>query len=277
MKSGTTERTRKQVVVVVRGPAAFFFHPGDRLVVEDFPSAMGPVNMTYTTRWLNKGDDIVLPGHLWIDIRGQANTLEDALVVFGNAASGLLPIFSLGANAAVDEPEIEVGFDNTPGATERDYFQCYLPPETEIIRAVRKIKVEPTVALLKAVITHREADRLLRGANQYRLALDSWRLGRESLALAHLWMALEAITKTKLRDMCESRKLTETGLASSLGIAQDKLDSVIRRDFLLQGDVECYKKGKQASDGFEHGFLEYDKMREHSEVVAQSLVTGWTP
>ncbi len=273
MKSGTTERTRKRFVVVVRGPAAFFFHPDDRLIVEDFPSAMGPVNIAYTTRWLKKGDDIILPGHLWIEIRGHATTLEDALVAFGNAALSLLPIFSLSANAAVDEPEIELGFDNTPGATERDYFQCYLPPETEMLHVVRRIKVEPTVALLKAVTTHPEAERLLRGANQYRLALDSWRLGRESLALAHLWMALEAITKTKLRAICESRKITEIGLASSLGIIQDKLDSVIRRDFLLQGDIECYKKGKQASDGFEHGFLEYDKIREHSKEIRHRMAS----
>ncbi len=273
MKSGIPQSTRNQFVVVVRGPAAFFLHPDDRLVVEDFPSAIGPVNMTYTTRWLNKGDDIVLPGHLWIDIRGHGTILEDALVAFGNAALSLLPILSLSANAAVGEPEIELGFDHTPGAIERDYFQCYLPPETEILHAVRRVKVGPTVAVLKAVITHPHAERLMRGVNQYRLALDSWRLGRESLALAHLWMALEAITKTKLKAMCESRKITETELASSLGITRTELDSVIRKDFLLHGDIECYKKGKQASDGFEHGFLEYDKMREHSKEIRHRMAS----
>src|SRR5260370_35854736 len=108
MKSRTTERTRKQFVVVVRGPAAFFFDTDDRLVVEDFPSAMGPVNIVYTTRWLKKEDDIILPVHLWIEIRGHATTLEDALVAFGNAALSFLLIFSLSANAAVDEPEIEL-------------------------------------------------------------------------------------------------------------------------------------------------------------------------
>jgi hypothetical protein len=90
-------------------------------------------------------------------------------------------------------------------------------------------------------------------------------------------MALEAITKTKLRAICESRKVTETELARSLQINRNQLDAIIRKDFLLRGDEGCYKKGKEASDGFEHGFLGYDKMREHSKEIRHRMANYLRP
>jgi hypothetical protein len=81
-------------------------------------------------------------------------------------------------------------------------------------------------------------------------------------------MAIEALTKAKIRFECTTRGLSsEEELANTLGVETNQLDSAIRRDFILYGDEECYKKSKQASDGFEHGFLGYDKIRELSKDV----------
>ncbi len=273
MKSDSTpkqENTKRQFVIVMRGPSAVFFHADDKLVVREFPSARGPVNMVYRTRMLDRGG-VDIPGHLWIDIRGHASSLDEALTPFANAGLGLLPIMSLSANAAIGEPEVEIGYENTLGITEREYFQSYVSPERDVLYVGRRIKVEATVALLKALDTHPERERLLRGANQYGLALETWRLGRESLSLAHLWMALEAITKAKLRVVCAARSVTEAKLADDLGVDRTELDGTIRKAFLLKGDEECYKKGKEASDGFEHGFTRYDKIREHSKEIRHRM------
>jgi hypothetical protein len=116
-------------------------------------------------------------------------------VPFANASLSVLPVLGLSANAAIGEPEIELGFENTAGITERSYFQSYIPPERDNLYAARSIDVSATVALLRALGAHPDSERLLRGANQYRIALQSWRLGRETLSLAHLWMAVEALTK----------------------------------------------------------------------------------
>jgi hypothetical protein len=38
----------------------------------------------------------------------------------------------------------------------------------------------------------------------------------------------------------------------------------VRRRLLFRGDKECYNKAKLASDGFEHGFLDFTKIHTHA-------------
>jgi hypothetical protein len=45
----------------------------------------------------------------------------------------------------------------------------------------------------------------------------------------------------------------------------------VRKDLLLDGDAECYDKCRQASDGFEHGFLGYDEIRELSKDIRHRM------
>ena len=45
---------------------------------------------------------------------------------------------------------------------------------------------------MEKMAKHPEIRRLTRAVGQYALALDNWRLGKETLALAHLWMGMEA-------------------------------------------------------------------------------------
>ncbi len=101
------------------------------------------------------------------------------------------------------------------------------------------------------------------------------------LSNAHLWMSLEAITEAKIRAECDTRGLTnKKELAQSLGIDVterkylDILNATIRKDFILKGDDECYRKAKDASDGFEHGFLGYDEIRELSKDI-RHLMAGY--
>jgi len=185
----------------------------------------------------------------------------------------MLPILALCTNAAVGEPEIELGFENTPRTTERDYFQCYVPPETDIIHNMRLVKVKQTACVIEALAKHRDGERLRRGANQYRLALDSWRLGRDAIALAHLWMALEAITEVKIRTEMSNRNLqTKEELAESLGVKEPReLGPIVRKNIILEGDIECYKKGREASDGFEHGYLDFSKVIENARDVRHRM------
>ncbi|GAG03289.1 unnamed protein product, partial [marine sediment metagenome] len=185
--------------------------------------------MAYTSRWLNRGANVNFPGHLRVEVTGNGPSLEEVLVPFANGGLAMLPVLALCANAAVGEPEVELGFENTPEITERDYFQCYVPSETDIIHICRHIKVDQTVSVIRALAKHSESERLRRGINQYRLALDSWRLGRETLALTHLWMALEAITKVKIRMECSARGLSsQKELADSLDVQLKQLDATVR-------------------------------------------------
>jgi len=266
--------TKKQFKVVMRGPSAVLFQQGQKLLIENFPSSIGPVNIVYTSRWLKRAKELRVPGNLWIEIRGNGSTLEDVLNAFTNAGLAVLPIMSLSTNAAIGYPELELGFDCTPGVTERDYFQSYIPPESSIVYLGRFINREATVALLDTLSAHPDAERLRRGANQYRLALDYWKFGQATLSLAHLWMSLEAITKAKIRAECNARGLqNEQELAKSLGVELTELDPTVRKDLILKGDDECYRKAREASEGFEHGFLGYEKIRELSKDVRHRMAS----
>ena len=85
-------------------------------------------------------------------------------------------------------------------------------------------------------------------------------------------MAVEALTKAQIRVECIARELTKPEeLAKSLGIEIKDLDRTIRRDFLLQGDDECYRNAKKASDGFEHGFLGFDEVMELAQDIRDRM------
>jgi len=232
------------------------------------------VDIVYRTRWLERGNGITVPGHLWIEISGPAPTLKEALVPFANAGLSMLPLLSLSANAAIAEPEIELAYDNTEGKTERDFFQVHLAAETSEVHMARHVNTKATTAIIHSLIQHPEGERLRRAATQYRLSLGHWRLGRETLGLAHLWMAIEALTKAKIRMEQGSLGLkNQEELAEALGIEVKNLDVHVRKEILLGGDDECYRKAKKASDGLEHGFLSYDKISQFAGDVRHRMAT----
>ena len=80
-RTGTSE----EFVVVMRGPSAAMLKPDEELSVRDVPSAIGPVNIVYTTRYLSRTPDVTMPGQLWIEIRGNARTLTEALEPLGGS------------------------------------------------------------------------------------------------------------------------------------------------------------------------------------------------
>lgn len=252
---------QRTFVVVVRAPAAVAFERDVELQISKYASTLGPVEVVCTTRYLGTQPEVALPGDLSVEVRGPAQSLNEALEPFANAALGVLPLLALSANAAVGEAEIEFGYEDTPGVTERDYFQSYIPGERGVLRSGRRLDVPATVELVRALGRSPDQERILRAANQYRMALGSWRLGRETLSLAPLWMAVEALTKAKVRAELASRGLGEQAdLAASMGVDLRELDGAVRRDLILQGDEEAYRKAKKASNGFEHGFLDYGKI-----------------
>lgn len=245
--------------VVMRGPSALVFQERNGLRIDGFPTAAGPVSIVYTSRWINNSEGVRIPGDVWIEVSGHGENLDEVLTRFANAGISVLPVLSLTFNAAIHEPDIEIGFESTAGAQEREYFQSYLSPERTIAHVSRLARADLALSVAQAVFKHLDAQRLLRAANQYRLALESWKLGRESLSIAHLWMAIEALTKVQMREsMAETGATTPQDLAERLCVNLKQLDATLRRDHILNGNGDCYKRAKEASDGFEHGFLGYD-------------------
>ena len=262
----------REFTVISRGPSAAIFAQGEELVVSNVPSAFGPVTATYRTRWLQSPEGVLMPGNLWIEVRGRGSCLEDVLAPFANAGLFALPPMSLCSNAAIANPELEVAFESTPGAKEREYFQSYVAPELPTVWQVRRIPISLFRAVYESLTSNDEVERLFRAAEQYRVALDSWKMGLATFSIAHLWMAVEALTKVYVRIECGRRGCTnQAELADVLKIQLKGLDSEIRKRLIFNGDSECYAAAKNASDGFEHGFLHADQIAKHAVAIRTNL------
>ncbi len=278
MKDESVSGTISQYVAVFRGSSAVVFLPETQIRVR-VPGSLGTVIITFQTRYIDKGLASPIPGDLSIDARGPAESIENAVSVFGGSIESLATVISFSANSAIGGLEPELVFNNTPGVKVRDFLQSVLPDERNIMHAARNVNKEATLGLIDAIEAHPEKDRILRAMTQYSLALRNWRRGHEILATAHLYIGMEALTQAVFRSNINASGFDEEQYARSLGIDPqslkpcDSLSAVIkvavRKNLLFEKDNECYQDAKAASDGFEHGFMSFSKIRDKARTVRE--------
>ena len=146
-------------VVVLRASSAAKFHPEQpALRAQAVPTPVGPVNKAFHTRYADEEFHVTVPRELWVDVRGPAPSLDEAMEAFWNAAQIPVAVIALTTNAAIEDLDLHLAYDNTPGRSEREFFQNFLLDERGIPRQGRRVPVEATVSLLRAVDTHPERD-----------------------------------------------------------------------------------------------------------------------
>jgi hypothetical protein len=99
---------------------------------------------------------------------------------------------------------------------------------------------------------------------QYHSALQSWEPGAEIISLGHLYMGMEAMTPVALRAYLTTNGLSRDQVVADWGIELKQLDSEVRRRLLFDGDSKTFENARTASDGFEHGHLPFQTIREHA-------------
>ena len=240
------------------------------LRINAFPTDLGPVDITYLTRHSEEGHESPVPREMWIDVRGEAEAeLVDVVGAYANAGAQFIPMIAMCANAWVGDVEPKIAFDATADATKRRHFTNFVREESGTMpRPGRNVDPAATVSFISAVASHPQTERLRRAIQQYAMALGHWKMGHETMALAHLYIGMEALTPVAVRRERERLDVGDEGLAQAYGIAErrrgaraTKLHSVVRREVLFRGDDEAASKAREASDGFEHGFLDFVKIR----------------
>jgi hypothetical protein len=249
-------------VAVCRGRSAAIFHEGDEWTVRAFPAGTSRVNLTFRTAYVSCGLEATVPRWLYAEVSGPAESLEDAIRRFPNAVRSLTPIFDVALNASVDDLDLHLGFDATPGQAEREYFQNFLREDPPTPRQVRPVQTGLLSQLTEAIALHPDNVRIHRAAAHYQQALRFWSYGDETRAVGQLWMGFEALTPVaKRQEMSRTGATTSAGLAASLNVELNELDPTLRRTVLFGGDGQAYSTTKRASDGFEHGFIPLDELR----------------
>jgi hypothetical protein len=271
--TGVTRPTSSETeYVVVLETASDARVPDGGIRIATYPTPVGGAAFRFLTQYEDRGFEEKVPRLLQIEARGvTAAGINETINAYANAASSFLPLIALAANAWVGEPDIKLAFDATPGRSEREFFQSFTTElEPDAVRFGREIDREATVALIVAIGTHvTEGERLRRAAEQYRMALSNWLRGQEALAIGHLWMAVEALTKVALRRECGASGLTKAALAESWGIQLRELDGEVRRRLIFQGDAESARKAREASDGLEHAYLDFGEVRDLAVVTTE--------
>lgn len=261
-----------EYVVILRAQAGIRMPKDEALIIRQIGTAGGPVDLLFKTRFTSlNGFDRPVPMGLLAEVRGMAPSLDEAIPRFARAAQGIAPLLALMGNSHIEDLAPAIAWEITPGATERSFFQQHLLEDRILMVARRKLKAEAVVRFLKAIEAHPDAERIRRVMAQYHQALQNWDPGLEILALAHLWMGVEALTPVVLRAELARLRIDREALVKQWGVALKELDSQVRLRLILHGDHDAYKRAKDASDGFEHGFLGIAEIKANSDAVRREV------
>lgn len=240
-------------VVVLRSPSAIRVHP-DETLEANIGTVENQVLLVVRTRYQTHESGGLVPREIWFHLMGEYESLELAMEELSMRASSVSAALAVAMNAGTDGLQVELGIEVTEQDSPRAFFENALLDETGLPRSSRLLKIEPSLAFMRAISEHPRVDRLMRAASQYELALRNWLPGQQVLALAHLYMAIEALTVVA-REREVERAGSRQALLDEWGIADLKdFDPAVRKRILFQGDSDAYTEAKSASDAFEHGF-----------------------
>jgi hypothetical protein len=264
--------TDRSYVVVLRAESAVRLPESEAAAVELIVNeARGTSTIRLRTRYVPLGQrEGSIPRTLWIEAYGPADTIDEAMQRYREVAGVVGSVLSVATNASVEDIAVEIAFDATEASTDHDYFQQFLPDESGLPRASRRPDGEAFLALFGLLLSSPHRDRLLRTVSQYQIALQHLTPGHEILALAHLWMAVEALTKVARRQAADEAG-GQDQLLLDWGIGKKDLDGEVRKRLIFQSDIPAYKEAAEASNGFEHGFLDFAKIRNYSTTHVGSV------
>jgi len=253
--------------------------PGQRLVLRQVPMESEPVDVALATRYEDAGLAALLPRELILEVHLRAEDADAALASAGAVANGVVPLLSFAVNAFVPPPEPYLAYETAPGLDRRRFWQREVQLQGGIPRPRRQVDETLLFPLLEAFFGSPEVDRLSRAVSQYHLALSQWTTRGRPLAMAHLYMALEA-----LGPAVERSERARLGLADERAHAayrdvnversnwKEVLLGWVRRDVLCQRDKATYDAARRASDGFEHGSMPLPEYRAAAEQHSRALL-----
>src|SRR5438105_957621 len=106
-------------VVLLGAVADTWFIPEDPpMKMLQVPTSVGPVDVTFRTRFADEGYESPVPREMWIDARGRTDAdLREVITAYGNAAAGILPVIAVATNAWIDDLYPKIAYAAAP-ATE---------------------------------------------------------------------------------------------------------------------------------------------------------------
>jgi len=268
-----SEQAEYVVVLRARSSAKFLPEEGCELVLNVPNLDLQGVRLRTFTLWVDEAGK-QLPRELIIEVRGHADSLDEAAAKFAAVGRPIATMAGFVANVRVGPLELHLAYEGTPSSEDREFLETFIPDERGALLEGRIIRRDLMEATYLAFVTlAADSPRVSRALRQYELALREWYVGGEWLALNHLWIAAENLTKAVIRKTVAARGISEEDLAHEYGLVtddpkrprwKDLLGARVRESIIFDGDTETYKAAEEASNGLEHGYWELDKVAEHA-------------
>ena len=266
-----------RVVLLSAGGAQLL--PGQRLQLNGFPVEPGPADVVLYSRYEDVGVSDPIPRELAYEVQVPAEDADAAIAIAGAVGSGLATMLSFAVNAYVPAPEPYVAFEGLPGLNRRRFWQRHVTFVDGIPRPGRLLKEATLFPMLQAMFGSGEWERLSRAVSQYHAALSHWTVSAKPLALAHLYMALEALApvverseRARLEIPSQREHADHRGVDVERSNWKEVLLGWVRRDVICKGDKATYDAARKASDGFEHGSMPLPEFRSAAELYGRPLI-----
>ncbi|MDP8928190.1 MAG: hypothetical protein M3O70_06330 [Actinomycetota bacterium] len=255
------ESEARPFVIVLKGSSSVRL-PQRAGIKLDLRTAHGEAEVRAQTHWVNSGFDHPVPREFWVDVRLNAMSIDEAIDEARVLGSNITPIVAFSANAEIGHIEPHIAFDATQGVTEREFVEYFLPDERGLLPPSREGDPNVIVATSDAVLRSPYGVSITIALAHYLSALRYYHVGGESLAVAHLFMAAEALRVPTLSAYCRSSGRSEDEIRTDEGHEnRHHLLAWARRELIFAGDEHVYKAAKEASDGLEHGFRTVSEIR----------------
>lgn len=262
--------------MVARARSGARLLPEHEFACNGVPTPEGPVRVVVRTRWEDAGLEHPVPRELWIDVRGQATSLDAAVEAFGGVARLFGLFVGFVGNVEVGLVQVHLAYDASPDLADHEFLEMFLPDRRGLVTEGRAVRPHLLRGFVDSVAGHAEWNRLTRALGHYELALRSWFFGGETIALAHLFIAAENLTKSVLRERCRELACTEQDLARTAGIDPDDparprwrplLHAWAREALVFGGDTLAHRLAREASDGLEHGFMDVGEVHRRARLI----------
>ena len=222
-----TAPSRRKFVASVRAHAAVRF-PEDGGISFLPNDDKGRLDVSLRTNYEHLPDDKgAIPRTLWFEVWGPADSLDDARQRFQDHAGTVGIALTMATNAAIEGTAIDAVYDVTEGVTEHEFFEEIHVDEEGLPRTTRQVDVDLFLRVMGAFSESEYRERLYRSAAQYQTAIQHLLPGQEVLAIAHLWMAVEALTPV-IRDLELARFESREDLLRAWGIELKDFDAELR-------------------------------------------------
>lgn len=258
-------------VAFLTADSALRLPPGERVAIVSPPESGPRVTVQISSEYLPPPADAV-PRGLLIEVRGaSAQPVEKVVDWFLGIGGEFSPLLTLIGNAFIGDPDLLVAYDVSAGLSAREWIQQYRGQPAVNPPNSRPISVAELGPALDAANKAPQRDRWGRAVANYREALRHWKPGDELMAVEHLQIAGETLTPISIARVVSESGKTETELADQWGFdaRQERVGTFMSRQVSLEetyrGDDQLRRDVRDASNGFEHGFMTFAEARALAE------------